>query len=259
MLFADIFQLYYKCVYDRNNKCEQFPENAIDKELIKKMSHYHHTLVQLIPYKFVILKESVQDDLARMSCCVWGDILVRLAEGTESFKEQDVECLLDLKHLAPCVPNLPVRSVLEKVLSRFFQMASSPDGVGEISGEKIAALSQWVHDLDLVNTVDKQLKESHELWKKTHGHAANERTMALSKSDVPSASVQGLNNSRKIPRPVVLNKRKRATVSVITGQVIPDDALSPYESEKTLSREKILTRSGVLPLSLIHISEPTRR
>ena len=245
-LFADIFRSYYNCLR-KNNKVEQLSRNGRDKKLMEKMSHYHRTLVQLSPYKFVILKEGLQDDLARVSCFVWSDVLSRLAEEAGSFREKDVECLLGLKHLAPCVPNPLIRSVLEKVLSRFFQMASSPDGVGEISGEKIAALSQWVHDLDLVNTVDKQLKESHELWKKTHGHAANERTMALSKSDVPSASVQGLNNSRKIPRPVVLNKRKRATASVITGQVIPDDALSPYESEKTLSRGKILTRSGALP------------
>lgn len=238
-LFSPIFQSYYKHL-NKDNEGEPSVRNIKDKAMIDKMSHYHHMLTQLIPYKFVVLKEIMQGDLARMSCFVWGDVLSRLAEGAESFREKDVECLLDLKHLAPCVPNPLVRSVLEKVLSRFFQMASSPGGVGEIPGEKIAALSQWVHDLNLVKAVDGQLKKSHDLWKEAHGYAANERDMALSKSDMPSTSMQGPNNSQETPRP----EGDRVAVSVITCR---DDALDPSESEKTPSRGEILTRPGALP------------
>ena len=177
------------------------------KKMSEEMSYHRCTLVQLIPYKFVITKMRRHDDLVRSACFAWYNVISELADKSESFMEEDVACLLALKRLAPFIPNQFLQIVLTESLNKLFRMAASPDGVGGIPDEKIAILSQWVNDLGFIGIASEQLKTSNELWKKSHGHVAHGRNTASAES-VPSASTQGFGNFQAIQRPVVLKKKE---------------------------------------------------
>ena len=220
-LFSPVLKLYCK-LKDRSGTITISGDSRVEwMKLARKMSHYRCTLAQLVPYKFVLTKLCMLESMSKLASFVWFDAVSELADKATSFREEDVDCLLALKHLSPFVPNRFLRPVLEKTLSKFFQIAALPDGVDGIPDEKILLLSQWVHDMDIVRTVTEHLKANHEFWKKSYGYAANGRDMTSSKSDMPLTSTQESNNFQEVPRPVVSRKKTGGrTVSVTTGQVI---------------------------------------
>ena len=247
-LFDPVLEAYRNIKYESKTVTSSWDDREEWRKLAERMSHYRRTLVQLTSYTFVITKLCMLGDISRLASFAWFDAVSELADKATSFREEDVDSLLALKHLAPFVTNQFVRSALEKTLSKFFQLAALPGGVHGIPDEKISLLSQWVHNHELMMTVTEQLKTSHDLWKKSHGDVANGRDITSSKSDMPLTSTQEPKNFQEIPRPAVLKrKRNRVTVSVIDCRVIPDDNLSPSELEKTPSQKEMLTMPGVLP------------
>ena len=219
-LFFPVLQPYYRIMSASRKASNQGDIKAKWIGWASIMNHHHHTLVQLVPYKFVIAKARRLEDLAKAASLAWFYAVSELADRATSFREEDVDSLLALKHLAP-LPDQFLRSSLEKALSKLFQIAMPPDGVDGIPDEKIEILSQWIHDLSLMGIVTEQLKKKHELWKKSHGYVANGKDMTSSKPDTPLTSAQESNNFQEIPGPVVSRKKTGGrTVSVTTGQVI---------------------------------------
>ena len=263
-LFSPVLKLYCK-LKDRSGTITISGDSRVEwMKLARKMSHYRCTLAQLVPYKFVLTRLRVLESMSKLASFVWFDAVSELADKATSFREEDVDCLLALKHLSPFVPNRFLRPVLEKTLSKFFQIAALPDGVDGIPDEKILLLSQWIHDMDIVRTVTEHLKANHEFWKKSYGYAANGRDMTSSKSDMPLTSTQESNNFQEVPRPVVLTRKtNRVTVSVINCRSITGDNLIPSGSKKTPSQEEILTMPEALPSttspSTINVASPESR
>ena len=242
-LFRPVLKFYNKT--RKESEVRFVADNIVWEELIRKMNCYRGTLVQLIPYKFVLTKEWRQVNLVRLTCFAWYKVVSELANKAEPFVEKDVDCLLALKRLAPFVPNQLLQSVLIKSLNNLFRVAASPDGVGGIPDEKIATLSQWVHDLDFTCVIGKRLKTDNDLREKPHDHVAHGRNTASSES-VPSTSTQWSSNVQAIQRPVV-PERKKAVVNVVTCGVVPDaDTLLLSESKEKPSRKTRLTIPGVL-------------
>lgn len=226
-LFAPVVNAYYNAAIDSKGK------KRTGKDLANAMNCYQHRLVQLMPYRFVVRDINTQEHLMQIAGYAWCNFVAELADKKTSFNEEDVDQLLALKRLMPAVSNAFLRSVLEKALDKFFQIAVSPDGVNGIPDEKIAALSQWVHDLDILKTVSEQLKTNHKLWEESHEHVTSKKEMTSSASG-PSTSTQRSNDFQVVPGNVSL-KRKQETV---LESVVSKTRKVTAESQADLEKDK---------------------
>ena len=161
-------------------------KQSLEKEkLAEMMSRFRPALAKQIPYTFVMASWDGRAKLAKTACSAWYCDIKKLSTA-ESFRKEDVDCLLGLKRLAPHVPNKDLWIVLEKTLTKFFQVVLRD--TGEIPAEEIEGLSQWVDGLSRVKCIGEQLKTNHELWKRTHEGAASAMDTVL--PDTPSTSAE---------------------------------------------------------------------
>ena len=171
------------------NKFEKYkaasPDEGYNEEYNKEMDEFRPVLIELSPYSFTITGR--QDVFFwKMTVCAAWDFSVKRLSKIESFEENDVDCLLDLKHIAPDVPNPSVRIHLGIALKHFFSILLHK-GNGDIPLDKIMAISQWIDDLACINSTsnhnqedDSKLKELNEIWKRK-----NRDTTARVTSDQP--------------------------------------------------------------------------
>ncbi len=254
-LFRPVIRSYHRV--KRRLRIASGADNSVWKEIAEKMSCHRCTLVQSAPYKFVVTKVWRQGDLVRSACFAWYGVVSELANKAGPFMEEDVDCLLALKRLAPFVPNQFLQPVLIKALNNLFQTAALPGGVDGIPDEKVATLSQWVRDLGLMSILSEQLETNNEPWEKSHDHVAHGRNTASSES-VPLTSIQGSSNFQVVQRPVVL-KKKELVVGVIACEVVPDaDILPSFESKEKPSQKTRLTMPGALSATTT-VSSPESR
>ena len=164
------------------HKCRTYYLNPRESELFAAMSKYRPALARLIPYTFV-LDESDKADLMKTVSAAWYCDIERLSMA-ESFREEDVDCLLGLKRIVPHTPDPHIRITVKQALIKFFQFVDQ-NGTGKIPVEKIAILSQWVDGLNRVRKVDDQLKTCNEKWKETNNGAVSRDTVP---SDIHSSS-----------------------------------------------------------------------
>lgn len=175
-LFQPVIKLFHKY---------KFEKGMDETELSAAMSKHRPALARLIPYAFV-LDESDKDDLIKIVDAAWCCDLEKLSRA-ESFQEESVDCLLDLKHIAPHIPNPHIRITVEQALIKLFRFVDQ-NGPGDIPVTKIAILSQWVDGLNRVRKVDDQLKTCNAKWKETNEGAISRKDMVS--SDMPLTSVQ---------------------------------------------------------------------
>ena len=140
-------------------KVIESPHMCIDN----KMGRHKPVFIQLRPYMFLFghLFHSSMDSKKiigykcepwqKAACAVWHDDIVRMSEATE-FSEDDIKQLLYLKEIAPTVPDLIVRPLLQSVLANLLQFAERQENGASVSpaagAERITALRNWAHDLE---------------------------------------------------------------------------------------------------------------
>ena len=176
-LGTGLFRPFVEQLYKHQNE-----EGMDEPELFAAMSKYRPALARLIPYTFV-LDESDKADLMKTVSAAWYCDIERLSMA-ESFREEDVDCLLGLKRIVPHTPDPHIRITVKQALIKFFQFVDQ-NGTGKIPVEKIAILSQWVDGLNRVRKVDDQLKTCNEKWKETNNGAVSRDTVP---SDIHSSS-----------------------------------------------------------------------
>ena len=189
VLFEELVRKFYEC-----------KKTSISDEVFEiEMHPYRSRFVRLQPYAFIITDKKDKECWKNTACSAWCCDLVALSFAL-SFKEEDVDFFLDLKCIAPDVPNMYTRKCLEEALTQLFSVMSDKTKkcADEIPVEKIAVLSQWVDNLDYMGNVSKDLKEFNEVWKRMH---------------------------------------KETTASVTSDQPVSDDALVQPESERSLITE----------------------
>ena len=219
ILFHPLIEQFYKL---RKKEC-------LEKERFSDArSQFHSELVTLIPYTFVLVNEKERASLADVACAAWYCDIEELSQAV-SFREKDVDCLLELKRISPYIPDQPLRPVLEKALANIFRFVLQDTG-GEIPVEKIAVLSQWADGLNRVKHVDDPLKICHEKWKATNKAATSRKRDRVS-SDAPSISVPVPDIDQKALESVAL-KGKPATTGVVSAQSVPEVALSQLAPEE---------------------------
>ena len=198
------------------------------KKLAEMMRQLRLKLTEQIPYTFVIDSWDGRAKLANTACGAWYCDIKKLSTA-ESFRKEDIDCLLDLKRLAPHVPNKDLWIVLEKTLANFFQVVLRD--TGEIPAEEIEVLSQWVDGLSRVKCIGEQLKTNHELWKRTHGGAASARDTGL--PDTPSTSAEVFDIDQAARKSVALKRSQITTASVTSDQAVSQAALVQSGSQKS--------------------------
>ena len=182
------------------NKFHECKKTSISDEMFEiEMHPYRSRFVRLQPYAFIITDKKDKECWKNTACSAWYCDLVGLSFAL-SFKREDVDLFLDLKCIAPDVPNMYIRKHLEEALTQFFSVMSDKTRkcADEIPVEKIAVLSQWVDNLDYMGNVSKDLKEFNEVWKRMY---------------------------------------KETTASVTSDQPVSDDVLVQPESERSLITE----------------------
>lgn len=181
------------------------------------MSQYIPEYVRRIPYIFVVPDAKKREYLARDACAVWFGDLSRLSSAT-SFRKKDIDLLLDLKRIAPDMPNSDARTFLKAALVQIFTfILQNPEKADdEIPDEKVAVLAQWVDDLNHIKDVRDDLKELKEAWKKTA-----RSTMASAASDhvsgiaIPPESGQSSIAASKSSTPTAKAPAARASRTVV--------------------------------------------
>ena len=225
-LCGELFGSAIACFYKHKG------EQGTDKENFALiMSQFRHELAERIPYTFVMGSWNgwwTRAKLANTACGAWYCDIKKLSTA-ESFRKEDIDCLLDLKRLAPHVPNKDLWIVLEKTLANFFQVVLRD--TGEIPAEEIEVLSQWVDGLSRVKCIGEQLKTNHELWKRTHGGAASARDTGL--PDTPSTSAEVFDIDQAARKSVALKRSQITTASVTSDQAVSQAALVQSGSQKS--------------------------
>ena len=206
------------------DKCRN--ELGLEKEKVAEMMNtFRSEFAERTSYTFVLTTWDERNRLSKAVCSAWYCDIKELSTA-ELFRKRDVDCLLDLKRLAPHIPNKELWIVLEKTLTRFFQVVLRD--TGEIPDEKIEVLSQWVDGLSRVKCIDEQLKTSHELWKRAHGGAASTRDTVL--PDTPSTSAQTFDIDQAAPESVAMKRSQTTTTSVTSDQTVLKAALIKHEA-----------------------------
>ena len=168
MLCDELFQP----VLDEFDKGKAIAHNKeYNEEYNKNMDGYRSVFVELYPYTFVVSNQK-RFDWVRAACAAWYCTLDRMFHA-ESFRADDVDCLLDLKCIAPGMPNPHIRILLGKVLEKLLA-AMLDEPTCDIPDEKLATISQWIEDLVHIRGINKQqqehddekLKELNEAWKR---------------------------------------------------------------------------------------------
>ena len=143
-----------------------------------KMRQYKSDFIKLNPYTFILASNKAVKGWMWRACTAWHDDIDRLRNAT-SFSEKDINDLLQLKDIAPSVPNLKVLNDLQPALTNIFQFALK-DNTGLVSIEKVARLSEWVDLLSKDLDIHQKLRECNEEWKKKYKSTICDRTMTSS-------------------------------------------------------------------------------
>lgn len=139
----------------------------------KKINKKRARFAQLGPYLFVVSNKNDKDLWMKSVGIAWYHDLDTLAR-RRSFREQDVDHLLELKRTVPNAPNPCIRILLKETLTRLLSyILNMKDGNSEIPVEKVAAISQWINDFPHLKVFDNmrrthsddQLKKLNNLWK----------------------------------------------------------------------------------------------
>lgn len=202
------------------------------EDLAKVMNDFRSVVAERTSYTFVLTTWDERNRLSKAVCSAWYCDIKELSTA-ELFRKRDVDCLLDLKRLAPHIPNKELWIVLEKTLTRFFQVVLRD--TGEIPDEEIEVLSQWVDGLSRVKCIDEQLKTNHELWKRAHGGAASTRDTVF--SDTPSTSAQTFDIDQAAPESVAMKRSQTTTTSVTSDQTVLKAALIQPEAATLIQPE----------------------
>ena len=101
-------------------------------------------IIALNPCVFVSTDNKLKRDCLSLACFVWRIDLERMARA-ELLTKEDVDCLLELKHMVPDVPKMHVREILIEVLNK----CSDPmlADRAEVPAEKIMTLTEWRTEL----------------------------------------------------------------------------------------------------------------
>ena len=217
ILFHPLIEQFYKL---RKKEC-------LEKERFSDArSQFHSELVTLIPYTFVLVNEKERASLADVACAAWYCDIEELSQAV-SFREKDVDCLLELKHVSPCIPGQPLQLVLEKALQNVFQFVLHDTG-GNIPVEKIAILSQWVDGLNRIKHVDEQLMALNEQWKKINGCTVKKGGRVS--PGIPLTSVPVFDIDQRVSKSVAL-EGKPETAGVPSDQSMANAALNQPASK----------------------------
>ena len=161
----------FQPVLDKFDKSRAIGHNKeYNEEYNNEMDGYRSVFVELNPYTFVVNNQK-RTDWLRAACAAWYCPLERMFQD-ESFRADDVDCLLALKRIAPGMPNPHIRILLGKVLEKLLS-AMLGERTCDIPDEKLATISQWIEDLVHIKGINKQqkehddakLKELNEAWK----------------------------------------------------------------------------------------------
>ena len=123
----------------------------------RKMSKYRAICVTLSPYLFVVDNAKDKGIWVSMACAAWYCDLERLTH-KESFNEEDVDLLLELKRVTPDVPDGRVMTILGCVLEHLLSSILE-GGPGGIPLGKIETIRQWVNNLCYIKSINKRQKE----------------------------------------------------------------------------------------------------
>lgn len=245
-LNKELFRPLIQAFYEHQNQVGTEREGFADAKYL-----FHSRLVALSPYTFILTSENERAGLADAACAAWYCDIEELSQAV-SFKDEDVDCLLELKHVSPYIPDQPLRPVLEKALENVFQFVLHDTG-GKIPVEKIAILSQWVDGLNRVKKVDDQLKACNEKWKEINEGAVSKRNPVS--SDILSISVLVPDLDQEASESVVL-KDQPATARVVSSQSVPEAALGQPVSEDPPSLEK--SESLLVPAERASIAKASK-
>lgn len=104
------------------------------------------TIITLNPCVFIAIDKPLRQRWLSSACFAWRLDLERMARKEELLTEEDVDCLLELKHVVPDVPKIHVRETLIEVLNK----CSDPmlADRAEVPVEKIMSLTEWRTELD---------------------------------------------------------------------------------------------------------------
>ena len=191
-------------VLDKFDKHEETVHSKeYNEKYNKEMEHYRPTFVELNQYVFVVSDKQDKFFWMRAACAAWYCALERLAKA-ESFREDDVDCLLDLKRIVPDVPNPRIRILLGEALEHFLSVMLN-EGTSNIPYEKLATISQWIEDLARIKGASKQqqerndakLKELNEAWKRKNKDTTVSVTFDQPVSD--ATLIQPESDAYKIP------------------------------------------------------------
>lgn len=242
-LFAPVFE---KFVEHKEISEKDFKEYGYE------ISKHRSRIVQLNLFLFVVNDKKEKNKWMKSVDVAWYRDLERLVQA-ESFRDEDVDCLLELKRTVPDVPNPCIMLLLKKTLIRLFSsdILAVKGGNGEIPVEKVAMISRWIDDFLYLKGISSkhqkdynmELKKLNEVWK-----SANKGTISGATSGQPvsdAALVQQpepgeLSTSRTTPPPASMAKASVAETASETG-VFPeprtdskrDQSLVPDFSEAT--------------------------
>ena len=241
-LFAPVFE---KFVEHKEISEKDFKEYGYE------ISKHRSRLVQLNLFLFVVNDKKEKNKWMKSVDVAWYRDLERLVQ-TESFRDEDVDCLLELKRTVPDVPNPCIMLLLKKNLIRLFSsdILAVKGGNGEIPVEKVAMISRWIDDFLYLKGISSkhqkdynmELKELNEVWK-----CANKGTIPGATSGQPvsdAALVQqpepGELSTSRTTSPASMAKASAAETAPETG-VCPesridsrrDQSLVPDFSEAT--------------------------
>ena len=149
-----------------------------DREVDTKMRQYKSDFIELNPYRFILASDKAVRGWVWRACCAWHDDIDRLCNAT-SFSEKDINDLLQLKDIAPDVPNMAVCNDLQTALTGIFQFALKGN-TGSVSIEKVAKLSEWIDLLSKEHNICQELQKCNEEWKKKYKGTICDRTIASS-------------------------------------------------------------------------------
>ena len=232
-LYKELFIPLIKEFYKYQNQA------GVEREKSTETRHsFHSELVALIPYTFFLVDMEERIELANVACAVWYCDVEELSQAV-SFREENVDCLLELKHLSPCIPDQSLRAVLEKALVNLFRFVVC--NTGEISVEKIAILSQWIDGLNRVKCVDEHLARYNDQWKETNKDAVSKRDSVS--PDIPSTSMSMFDIGQTVPEFVAF-KGNPETAGVPSDQTLPNTTQFPFRADRSRSTVTMSIKPG---------------
>lgn len=153
-IFMNVIMVYDK--YKMSNISTDF--------LVAKMEELKDKVIQYSPYTFLLNSHShyLWKNIACLAFC--SDI--NKMSTNYSFSESNTELLLHLKHIAPCIPNVYVRSCMECLFIQYFKMRLE-DNTDAAHTNVDNELSEWVEYLSALKDIrlKPEVIEIHAKWK----------------------------------------------------------------------------------------------